>query len=117
MVAQRRGDLAAAEAWYRKSLEIAEALGDRPGMAATYGQLGLLAEARNDAVTALDWTVRCIALFPEFPHPATGPGPHHLVRLTAALGIPALEASWQRCTGKPLPDNVRSVVVAAQERS
>src|SRR6516225_5731142 len=58
-----------------------------------------LAEQRNDHSTALDWTVRCVALFPEFPHPATGSGPQHLVRLTAALGLPALEASWQRCTG------------------
>jgi hypothetical protein len=37
------------------------------------------------------------------------------MRLTAALGIPAVEASWQRCTGKPLPDNIRSAIAAAQE--
>jgi hypothetical protein len=43
--------------------------------------------------SALDWTVRCVALFSDFPHPATGPRPHQLVRLTAALGLPALEAS------------------------
>jgi tetratricopeptide (TPR) repeat protein len=115
IVAHVRGDLAAAEAWYRKSLEIKEALSNRPGMALSYGQLGLLAEARNDVGTALDWMVRCIALFPEFPHPMTGPGPRHLMRLTAALGIPAVEASWQRCTGKPLPDNIRSAIAAAQE--
>jgi len=112
-VAQRRGDLTAAENWYRKSLEIKEALGDRPGMATTYGQLGLLAEKCKDIAAALDWTVRCVALFSEFPHPATGPGPQHLVRLTAALGLPALEASWQRCTGTALPPNIRSAVVAA----
>jgi tetratricopeptide (TPR) repeat protein len=114
-VAHLRGDFPAAEAWYRKSLEIKEALGNRPGMALSYVQLGLLAEAREDAVKALDWMVRCIALFPEFPHPATQSGPRHLVRLTAALGIPALEASWQRCTGQPLPDNIRSAVTTGQE--
>ncbi len=32
-VAQTRGDLGAAEDWYKKSLEINEPLGDRPGMA------------------------------------------------------------------------------------
>jgi hypothetical protein len=85
-------------------------------MALTYGQLGLLAETRKDVPTALDWTVRCIALFSEFLHPATGPGPHHLVRLTKALGVPALEASWQRCTGAPLPDHIRSAVVAAIDK-
>ena len=110
MVAQDRGDLAAAEAWYQKSLAIKEALGDRPGMASSYGQLGLLAEARGDLAAALEWTVRCVALFAEFPHPATGPGPHHLARLTRMRGLPALEQSWQRCTGRPLPAAVRAEV-------
>ena len=59
---------------------------------------------------ALDWMVRCVALFAEFPHPATGPGPHHLARLTRTLGLPALEQSWQRCTGRPLPATVRTGV-------
>jgi tetratricopeptide (TPR) repeat protein len=70
-VAQHRGELAAAEQWYQKSLEIKEALGEqRRGLAATYGQLGLLAERRGDLAAALDWVVRCVALFEEFPHPA-----------------------------------------------
>ncbi len=116
-VAEARGDLEGAESWYRKSLEIEESLGDRPGMAFTYGQLGLLALARGDTTGALDWTVRCVALFPEFPHPATGPGPHNLARLTANLGMPALEASWQRCTGGPLPEPVWAWVAARLEKS
>jgi tetratricopeptide (TPR) repeat protein len=109
-VAQNRGDLAAAEEWYRKSLAIEEALGDRPGMATSYGQLGLLAEARGDLASALDWMVQCIALFPEFPHPSTGPGPHHLARLTRIQGMAALQESWQCCTGRPLPANVHAGV-------
>jgi tetratricopeptide (TPR) repeat protein len=116
VVAQCRGDLTAAENWYRKSLDIDEALGNRPGMALTYCALGLLAEEREDIAAAIDWTVRCIALFAEFPHPATGPGPQHLVRLTAALDLPALEASWQRCTGTSLPPNIRSAVTAAIDK-
>jgi tetratricopeptide (TPR) repeat protein len=115
MVAQRRGEPAdrdAAEQWYRKSLAISEALKDRPCMAATYGQLGLLAEQRGDVAAALDWTVRCVALFEEFPHPATRNGPHHLVRLTGMLGLPALEASWQRCSGVSLPPAIAQVVAA-----
>ena len=114
-VAQNSGKLETADTWYRKSLEIKEALQNRPEMASTYGQLGLLSEARGDGAGALDWTVRCVALFPEFPHPATGPGPGHLARLTAELGMPALEASWQRCTGGPLPETVRAWVAAQLE--
>ncbi len=79
-------------------------------MAMTYGQLSLLAEAQDDAATALDWMVRCVALFPEFPHPSTGPGPFHLARLTAQLGMETLAAIWQRVTGVPLPDPVRRFV-------
>ncbi len=107
MVAQHRGDFEAAQDWYQRSLEILESLGDRPGMANSYGQLGLLAEAAGRAIEALDWMVRCVSLFPEFPHPATGPGPRHLARLTGELGMSELEASWQRCTGQPLPDHIR----------
>ena len=47
-VAQDRGHLDDAEDWYRQSLTIKEQLGNRPGMANTYGQLGLLAEARDE---------------------------------------------------------------------
>jgi hypothetical protein len=115
IVAQERGDLPAAEQWYRRSLQINEALGNRPGMALTYAQLGLLAERRGTLEAALDWTVRCVALFAEFPHPATGPGPRHLIRLTKQLGIPALETSWRRCTGLALPDTVRAAVEQAPD--
>lgn len=109
-LAQDRGHLAAAEQWYRKALAIEKVLTDRPSLAMTYGQLGLLTEQRGDVAAALDWTVRCVALFEKFPHPATGVGPHHLVRLAGMLGLPALEASWQRCTGVALPPAVAQVV-------
>jgi hypothetical protein len=104
------GEDAAAEEWYRKSLAIGEALGNRPGMAIRYGQLGLLAEARGDLAAALDWVVQCVALFPKFPHPSTGPGPRHLARLTRIQGMTALQESWHRCTGQPLPANVHAGV-------
>jgi tetratricopeptide (TPR) repeat protein len=105
--AQARGRLDEAHDWYRKSLAIKEELGDLPGTALTYGQLGLLAEARQQPRQALEWLVRCVALFPQFPHPATGPGPSLLARLTRQLGMPALEEAWRQVTGQPLPQPVR----------
>ena len=36
--------------------------------------------------------------------------PGHLARLTHQLGIPALEACWQKVTGGPLPGAVRDYV-------
>ena len=116
IVAQLRGHLKSAEDWCRKSLAIKEEVGNRPGMAISYGQLGLLAERRGEVKEALKWTMRCVGLFDEFPHPSTGPGPVHLARLTADLGMEALEAAWQECTGKPLPDTIRQFVTTAIEQ-
>ena len=58
----------------------------------------------------LEALVHAIALFDEFPHPLTGSGPLHLIRLSKALGLEALAASWLRCTGKALPDPIRSAL-------
>ncbi len=114
IVAQLRGRLDDAEDWHRQSLTINEELGNRPGIATSYGQLGLLSEARGRPADALQWMVRCVTLFDEFPHPATGPAPVHLARLTAELGRPALEACWQTVTGDALPSAVRTHIDAQQ---
>ena len=52
---------------------------------------------------ALKWMVRCVRLFEEFPHPLTGQGPRHLVRLTGVLGMAALDQCWRDVTGSELP--------------
>ena len=115
ITAHKRGRLDEAEDWYRRSLAIQEELGNRPGMAMSFGQLGLLAEDRGLPRQALEWTVRCVALFSEFPHPATGPAPGHLTRLTAQLGTGALEESWQQVTGSPLPPAIRGYVESSRQ--
>ena len=81
-------------------------------MAMTYGQLGLLAEARQQPGQALDWMVRCVTLFDQFPHPSTGPGPAHLARLTGQLGLLALEQAWRQVTGQPVPQPVRDYLTS-----
>ncbi len=95
-------------------MEIRDSLGDRPGMASSYGQLGLLAERRSDEPAGLDWMIRCVALFlPQFPHPSTGPAPGHLARLTRELGMEALVESWRRVTGEAIPAEIRDAVAEA----
>jgi hypothetical protein len=84
-------------------------------MAMTYGQLGLLAEAREQPGQALAWIVRCVSLFDQFPHPVTEPGPRHLARLSRQLGIPALEQAWQQVTGQPVPQAVRDYIISYQD--
>jgi tetratricopeptide (TPR) repeat protein len=117
IVAYLRGELEQVEQWCHKALEIKEALQDQPGLASSYCLMGLLAEAKHDENLALDWMVRCVALFDQFPHPATGPGPKHLARLTAKLGMSALQSSWQRQTGKTLPPQVQAAVEQMIEES
>ena len=113
--AQDRGRLQEAENWYREALRVEEELDDLPKAAMTYGQLGLLAEARQQPRQALEWTVRCVALFDQFPHPLTGPGPSHLARLTRQLGVPALEEAWLQVTGQPLPRPIRAYIASHRD--
>jgi tetratricopeptide (TPR) repeat protein len=52
MLAQNRGDYAAAEQLYMQSLEIEERLGNKAGLATSYHQLGNLAHLRGDNAAA-----------------------------------------------------------------
>ncbi|HEU5027162.1 MAG TPA: tetratricopeptide repeat protein [Spirillospora sp.] len=108
--AQEREDLDEAEHLYRRSVAIKEELRDRPGMARGYGQLGLLAVVRGDPHQALEWMIRCVALFDEYPHPATGPAPYILQRLTRELGVETLHDLWRTVTGNALPSSVHAHV-------
>jgi hypothetical protein len=83
----------------------------------SYGQLGLLAEARQQSGQALEWMVRCVTLFEQFPHPLTEPGPKYLARLTRLLGPQALEAAWQQVTGQPVPQAVRDYVTSQRDEA
>jgi tetratricopeptide (TPR) repeat protein len=111
-IAWLRGRLDDAEDWYLQSLTINEEIGTRVCMADSYRQLGLVAEARDRPADALEWMVRCVQLFDEFLNPAMGPAPAHLARLTAQLGMQALEACWQAVTSHALPSAVRDHIDA-----
>jgi len=115
MIAQDRTRLDEAEDWYHKALTIEEESGDIHSMALTCAQLGLLYEDRAQAALALEWYIRGVSLFTEFPSPLTGTGPAALARLTGLLGIPALEDSWQRVTGQPLPDAIRNHLTSGNQ--
>ena len=64
MVAEDRGH-DQAEGWCRQSLAIKEELGDRPGMAATYHQLGRVAQMRGRLEEAEGWFRRSLAISEE----------------------------------------------------
>jgi tetratricopeptide (TPR) repeat protein len=114
VIAHDRGRLEDAEDWHTKSLAANEELGNRPGMARAFGMLGLLAEARGQPRRALEQMIRLVALFDDFPDPASAPGPECLALLTAELGIVTLEACWQEITDCPLPQAVRDYLVSSR---
>ncbi len=62
VVAQERGELDAAQDWYRKSLAIDEKLGNRPGMAGAYHQLGMVAQGRGELDAAQEWYRKSLAI-------------------------------------------------------
>lgn len=109
-IAQDRGRLDEAEGWYRKNLAIEEEDGDLPGMSQSCAVLGHLAEVQGDIRRGLEWTVRSVTVFDEFPHPSTGLGLDNLVAFARHLGMPALEEAWRKVTGNPLPQAVRDYV-------
>jgi hypothetical protein len=69
-------------------------------------QLGLLAEqwGQPGQRTGTDDSVR--HTFRDTPHPMSGPGPDHRARLTAQLGMDALEACWREVNVSPLSQAV-----------
>jgi tetratricopeptide (TPR) repeat protein len=106
-----QGRLSDAEGWCLKALAVSEQAGNRTEMAVNYGMLGVLAEYKGQPRQALEWMIRCIALFADIGDPATRAAPAELTRLTAELGLGALETSWQDVTGDPLPETVRNYVI------
>jgi tetratricopeptide (TPR) repeat protein len=116
MLAQQRGQLDEAADWYQKALAVKEELGDQPERALTLSQLGLLASEQQRPADALEFAVRSVTLFDEFPHPATGTAPRDLASLTAQLGFDALERCWRNVTGSMPPQTVRDFISAQQPR-
>ncbi|KJY29802.1 tetratricopeptide repeat protein, partial [Streptomyces sp. NRRL S-495] len=110
LTAQAGGRAAEAEARYRKALDVSHRIGDTPGLARTFGQFGLLAAEQGRPREAMEWLVRSINCFEEFPHPATWPSVVGLRRLTVDLGPRAVERAWRSVTGRRLPDAVRDQV-------
>ena len=116
MTARQQGRLDEAENWYRQSLAVKEELGNRHGMALTYAELGLLAEARAQPRAALEWNIRCMALFSRLPRAVSKSVPSALARLTRQLGVPAVEEAWQQVTGQPMPQPVRDYITSHHDQ-
>ncbi|MCY2990158.1 MAG: tetratricopeptide repeat protein [Planctomycetota bacterium] len=63
IIAQKQGDLSAAEQWYHKSLAIKEKQGSEHGAAFTYNNLGVLAHEQERYEQAGHWFVKALRVF------------------------------------------------------
>ncbi len=83
IVLQNRGLYDEALERYRKALAIQEELGNRAGMASSYGQLGIVAEERGSYDDALDWYRKSLAIFEELGNRAGMANSYHLLGIVA----------------------------------
>jgi tetratricopeptide (TPR) repeat protein len=97
VVAEERGGLDRAEDWYRRSLTVAEQVGDRPGMANTYHQLSLVAHLRWDPDAAEDWSRRSLAIKEELgDRPGMASSYHQLGVVALVKGDLDAAEDWYR---------------------
>lgn len=68
IIASRRGEFDAAEAWHLKSMVICEDLNDHPGMATCYENLGLVAQGRGQLDEAEEWYLKSLTISEELHH-------------------------------------------------
>lgn len=86
-VAQKRGELAEAEAWYHKALEIREDIKNRFDMASTYHQLGIVAQNRRDLDKAEGWYRNALEIEEELGNrPGMAISYHQLGNVAQELG-------------------------------
>jgi len=97
-VAQARGDLQTAEAWYQRALTIVEELDDGSGAATVCHQLGRSAQERGDLQTAEAWYQRSLTIFEELGDRSGAARSYHQLGMVAQErgDLQTAEAWYQR---------------------
>jgi tetratricopeptide (TPR) repeat protein len=102
--AQERRHLDAAEHWYQRALAINEQLGNRPGVAKTYHQLGRVEHLRSNLDAAERWYRLALATNEQLDNrPGVATGYHQLGLLAEHRGTLTEALEW----------TIRSVTVLA----
>jgi tetratricopeptide (TPR) repeat protein len=97
MVAEERGELDRAEAWYRQALAIKEQLDDRPGMATTHHHLGRVAQERGELDRAEAWYRQALAIEEELgDRPGMATTYHQLGNVARGRGELDRAEAWYR---------------------
>ena len=95
-----------AEQWYRRALEAFEEVRSLDRIARTYGQLGKLAEDRNDLPGALEWAARTFQLAVNHNLPVLPQVKAHLGSLRDKYGEGEFTTWWQGFTGGDPPEDL-----------
>ena len=97
MLAEEQWRLDEAEGWHRQSLATGEEIGDRPGMASTYGHLGRVALQRGRLGEAQDWYQRALLIQEEVgDRPGMAGTYHQLGRVAQENGQLSGAEDWYR---------------------
>jgi tetratricopeptide (TPR) repeat protein len=85
-VAQQRGAYDEALDYYRRSLQIKEELGDRSGMALSFGQMAVLLAKQDRFEAAVPYTLRSLGIHVQLQSPNVQIDLHWLRRQREQLG-------------------------------
>ena len=101
---QKRWD--EAERWYQQATAHFQTSGDTQRIARTYGQLGMIAEERDDISGALEWVGQTYRLAMEHNLPVLAQVESHLARLKSKFGEDSFNDWWRGFMGSDPPNNL-----------
>ena len=104
---QKRLD--AAEEWYLRASRIFQQTGDLYRTARTYGQLGMVAEDREDLPNALHWVALTYQLAADNGLPLLPQAKSHLARLRLKCGEDRFRSWWTSSVGSEPPDDLEDL--------
>ena len=114
-VDQERGDYDEALKWYRKSLAILEELGNRAGMASSYGQIASLLTSTGKVEEAIPLTLECLMIFAALKAPQVGIAVRQLANQEEILGTEAFRLVVVNALGEENADQLLQQLHAAKE--
>jgi tetratricopeptide (TPR) repeat protein len=107
-----RGDYDEAARQYQRSLDIDEGIGDQPGMASSYSQLGILEKERGGSITAaVTRHVRALAIRLRLGVPQAAIDLRHLAAHRRELGAEPFTRLLSQAVGNTdLADTITSLL-------
>ncbi len=104
MIYQLCGDYNRALEHYQQAHKIKEELGDRAGLGASLGSMGLLFIEFKRYAEAFECLIQALSLFNQLESPTVAQTARDLRDLRAQWGAEAFDKAWREKTGQELPE-------------